>query len=92
MPGKIYLLGDDGNLEPLAEQPYASEDLLRGFLGAYPDLLAGSQLSGAGGSPRRGHPPVHSRYPGGASMVERWSRYVCFCQTKAGSSSTGFLS
>ena len=51
MTGKIYLIQENGTLQPLSEQPYASEDLLQGLLGQYPDLLAGDQIDG--NSPRR---------------------------------------
>jgi len=51
MPGKIYLLQDDGDLQALTEYPYDSEDLLQGLLGRYPDLLAGDQINES--SPRR---------------------------------------
>jgi hypothetical protein len=51
MPGKIYLLQDDGNLQSLTEHRYDSESLLQGLLGRYPDLLAGDQINEA--EPRR---------------------------------------
>ena len=51
MTSKIYLLQDNGTLQPLTERPYASEDLLQGLLGQYPDLLAGDQIDAA--APRR---------------------------------------
>lgn len=41
MPGKIYLLQEDGNLQSLTERRYDSEGLLQGLLGRYPDLLVG---------------------------------------------------
>lgn len=44
MPGKIYLLQDDGSLQSLTERRYDSEDLLQALLGHYPDLLAGDQI------------------------------------------------
>lgn len=44
MPGKIYLLQENGNLQSLTEHPYDREDLLQGLLGRYPDLLAGDQI------------------------------------------------
>jgi hypothetical protein len=49
--GKIYLLQENGSLESLTEQPYASESLLQELLGTYPDLLAGDQISES--APRR---------------------------------------
>jgi len=51
MSGRIYLIGDDDNLQPLEEQPYADEDLLQALLEKYPDLLAGEQMDEA--TPRR---------------------------------------
>lgn len=51
MPGNIYLLQDDGNLQSLAERPYDNEDLLQGLLAKYPDLLAGDQIDES--TPRR---------------------------------------
>lgn len=51
MPGKIYVLQDDGNLQAMTEQPYDSEKLLHSLLASYPDLLAGDQIDEA--APRR---------------------------------------
>ena len=52
MPGRIYLLDNDGKtLRSLEEQPYDSEDLLQELLGKHPDLLAGDQIDET--TPRR---------------------------------------
>lgn len=51
MTGKIYLLQNDGTLQPLTEQPYLSEDTLQTLLADHPDLLAGDQIDEA--VPRR---------------------------------------
>jgi hypothetical protein len=51
MTGRIYLLQENGTLQSLTEQPYASEDLLQSLLADYPDLLAGEQMDEA--VPRR---------------------------------------
>jgi hypothetical protein len=51
MSGKIYLLKEEGTLEPLDEEVYASEDLLQTLLEKYPDLLAGDQIDQS--EPRR---------------------------------------
>jgi hypothetical protein len=45
MSGSIYLLGDDGKLVTMAEQPYDSEALLQTLLADYPSLLAGDQIN-----------------------------------------------
>jgi hypothetical protein len=44
MVGKIYLLQENGSLQPMDERPYQSEDLLQTLLEKYPDLLAGEQI------------------------------------------------
>lgn len=51
MVGKIYLLQQNGSLQPMDEVPYPSEDLLQTLLENYPDLLAGEQINET--SPRR---------------------------------------
>ena len=51
MPGKIYLLQDNGDLQPLTEHAYDNEDLLQRLVGDYPDLLAGDQIDET--APRR---------------------------------------
>ncbi len=51
MSGKIYLLKEEGTLEPLDEEVYSSEDLLQTLLEKYPDLLAGDQIDQS--EPRR---------------------------------------
>jgi hypothetical protein len=49
--GKIYLLRDGGELAPLDESPYGSEDHLQTLLAKYPSLLAGDQMAPT--APRR---------------------------------------
>lgn len=44
MSGNIFLLGDDGKLQELKEEPYDSEALLQQLLAQYPNLLAGDQM------------------------------------------------
>ena len=51
MSGKIYLMGDDGGLVAMEEEPYEAEALLQKLLAEYPDLLAGEQMRPS--SPRR---------------------------------------
>lgn len=51
MSGKIYLMGDDGGLVAMHEEPYEAEALLQKLLAEYPDLLAGDQMRPS--SPRR---------------------------------------
>lgn len=51
MNGRIFVLGDDGALTPLAEAPYELEDVLQRLLADHPDLLAGEQMNEA--APRR---------------------------------------
>jgi hypothetical protein len=70
--GRIYLLEEDGTLQSLSEQPYASEDLLQTLLEHYPDLLAGEQIDEA--APRRWL--LVSRevgVPGEEDSTGRWS-------------------
>jgi hypothetical protein len=72
MSGRIYLLEEDGTLQSLSEQPYASEDLLQTLLEHYPDLLAGEQMDEA--APRRWL--LVSRevgVPGEEDSTGRWS-------------------
>ena len=45
MAGSIFVLQEDGTLDALCEQPYASEALLQRLLAKYPDLLAGDQMN-----------------------------------------------
>jgi hypothetical protein len=49
--GRIYLIGEDGQLTSMAEEPYDSEDLLQSLLANHPALLAGEQMCDEG--PRR---------------------------------------
>lgn len=51
MSGGIFVIRDDGEFVELVEEPYASEDLLQGYLANYPNLLAGDQIDAA--HPRR---------------------------------------
>ncbi|MEO5354519.1 MAG: hypothetical protein H7835_15055 [Magnetococcus sp. XQGC-1] len=51
MAESIYLLGEDGNLRGMREQPYANEDLLQTLVERHPELLAGDQMNPE--SPRR---------------------------------------
>ena len=70
--GKIYLLEENGTLQSLSEEPYASEDLLQTLLEHYPDLLAGEQIDEA--APRRWL--LVSRevgVPGQEDSAGRWS-------------------
>jgi len=41
---KIYLLQEDGSLQPMSERSYVTEDRLQVLLRDYPDLLAGDQM------------------------------------------------
>jgi hypothetical protein len=61
MSGRIYLLEQNGALQSLAEQPYASEDFLQTLLADYPVLLAGEQMDEAAPRRRRLHPPRQPR-------------------------------
>lgn len=45
MSGRIYVVQADNTLQPMAEEPFSSEDMLQGFLEQYPDLLAGDQMN-----------------------------------------------
>lgn len=51
MSGKIYLVGDNGELLSMSEEPYEAEALLQRLLADYPDLLGGDQIRPT--SPRR---------------------------------------
>lgn len=51
MSGKIYLVGDSGDLMVMDEAPYKAEELLQKLLADYPDLLAGDQMRPS--APRR---------------------------------------
>lgn len=51
MSGDIYLLQEGGELVPMAEEAYDSEDLLQRLLAEYPSLMAGDQIDTA--APRR---------------------------------------
>lgn len=44
MSGKIYLVGNEGELLKMEESPYEAEALLQILLAEYPDLLAGDQM------------------------------------------------
>lgn len=43
--GRIYLLDEEGELEPMVEAEYEAEVLLQRLLGEHPDLLAGDQMT-----------------------------------------------
>lgn len=45
MSGGVYLIQEDGGLVEMAEQEYATEDLLQELLAKHPNLLAGDQMS-----------------------------------------------
>lgn len=47
MDGTIYLIGKDGELEEMSQQPYEKEDILQKYLADYPNLLAGDQMNEA---------------------------------------------
>jgi len=51
MSGGIFVIQDDGQFVELAEQGYASEDLLQRWLAEHPNLLAGDQIDST--NPRR---------------------------------------
>lgn len=44
MPGKIYLLQENGSLQAMSERSYVAEERLQVLLKDYPDLLAGDQI------------------------------------------------
>jgi hypothetical protein len=47
MDGTIYLIGKDGKLEEMSQQPYDKEDILQKYLEDYPNLLGGDQMNEA---------------------------------------------
>ncbi len=47
MDGTIYLIGKDGKLEEMSQQPYEKEDILQKYLEDYPNLLPGDQMNEA---------------------------------------------
>jgi hypothetical protein len=49
--GTIYVLRDGGDLTPLGERPYDSEDYLQSLIATHPSLLAGEQMDPV--APRR---------------------------------------
>ncbi len=51
MDGTIYLIGKDGKLEEMSQQPYEKEDILQKYLEDYPNLLGGDQMNE--GKPKR---------------------------------------
>ena len=51
MAERIYTRGDDGGLEPLEEEPFATEDELQALIAEHPELLDGQQMRP--GDPRR---------------------------------------
>ena len=44
MAEKIYIRNASGNLEPLTEERFETEDLLQELIGQHPELLAGEQM------------------------------------------------
>lgn len=44
MAEKIYIRNADGELEPLEEKEFETEDLLQKLIGEYPELLGGDQM------------------------------------------------
>ena len=45
MADRIYLVGQNGRFEPLAETPFPSEDALQALIAQHPEVLAGEQMS-----------------------------------------------
>lgn len=71
MAERIYIL-DGGNLEPMEEQRFASEDHLQKLLAKHPHLLDGEQMSP--GNPRRWLLVRREMgVPGAAGESDRWS-------------------
>ena len=44
MAEKIYIRNASGELEPLTEERFETEDLLQELIGQHPELLAGDQM------------------------------------------------
>ena len=44
MTERIYHLGQQGELEPMVEEPFAEEDLLQALVADHPELLSGEQM------------------------------------------------
>lgn len=51
MPERIYVSDDNGELEPVNEEPFAQEDVLQALIERHPELLDGEQITP--GEPRR---------------------------------------
>ncbi len=51
MAERIYVMKDAGNLEPLTERPFDTEDILQALIADHPELLDGEQIRPA--DPRR---------------------------------------
>lgn len=51
MAGRIYVMTEEGSLEPLTERSFDTEDLLQELIAAHPELLDGEQIRP--GDPRR---------------------------------------
>ena len=51
MAERIYVMKDAGNLEPLTEEPFDTEDILQKLIADHPELLDGEQIRPA--DPRR---------------------------------------
>ncbi len=51
MAERIYTRGEEGGLESLEEEPFATEDELQALIAEHPELLDGQQMRP--GDPRR---------------------------------------
>ena len=51
MADRIYHMSEQGQLEPMVEEPFAAEDLLQALVADHPELLSGEQINPA--EPRR---------------------------------------
>ncbi len=72
MAGEIFLVQDDGQLLPLAEQPYNAERDLQRLLADFPGLISGEQINPS--SPRRWlFITQELAIPGDDSGSGRWS-------------------
>lgn len=72
MTDTIYLMGADGNVEPLHGRPYATESDLQSFLERHPLLIPGDQVDSA--NPRRWVLVKREQaVPDSAESVGRWS-------------------
>jgi hypothetical protein len=72
MSAGIYAIQEDGQLVEMAEQSYASEDVLQTLLEKYPNLLAGNQIDNV--EPRRWLLVKREMgIPGQENGYDRWS-------------------